>query len=209
MLADFLTSCLDDTADLNNQIFALKGLFLLLQHYSLDCPQYYTKLYGLLLPQYKDSHATSLFSQSIDADSKSRFLRLLDLSLRAPTLPSKMVASYIKRLARLIVSHGVVHAPNDIMFVVGLIVNLIKRHPRCLRLIHRKKTSLSIGIQLSTDPYLQNESDPLQTLALKSSLWELEILMRTHYDQRIRDFCKILKTDLVGRSNFIKVDDFA
>ena len=38
MLADFLTSCLDDTADLSNQIFALKGLFLLLQHYSLDCP---------------------------------------------------------------------------------------------------------------------------------------------------------------------------
>ena len=30
MLADFLLTCLDDTTDLSNQIFALKGLFLLL-----------------------------------------------------------------------------------------------------------------------------------------------------------------------------------
>jgi hypothetical protein len=50
MLADFLLSCLDDTTDLSNQIFALKGLFLLLQNFSLDCPQYYIKLYALLLP---------------------------------------------------------------------------------------------------------------------------------------------------------------
>lgn len=50
LLADFLMTCLDDNTDLSNQIYALKGLFLLLQHYSLDCPQYYQKLYALLLP---------------------------------------------------------------------------------------------------------------------------------------------------------------
>lgn len=119
---------------------------------------------------------------NIDQDSKARFLRLLDLSLRAPSLPSKIVAAYIKRLARLIVSHGVVQAPTDIMYVVSLILNLIKRHPRCVRLLHRKKTSLSLGIQLTTDPYRESELEPMNTLALRSSLWELEIIMKTHYD---------------------------
>ena len=122
----------------------------------------------------------SIFSVfgSIDHESKMRFLRLLDLSLRAPGLPSKLVAAYIKRLARLIVSHGVVQVPADIMHIVGLIVNLIKRHPRCLRLLHRKKTSMSLGIQLSIDPFKDKETDPMGAFALKSSLWELEIIMK-------------------------------
>jgi U3 small nucleolar RNA-associated protein 19 len=159
LLADFLLSCLDDTTDLSNQIFALKGLFLLLQHYSLDCPQYYMKLYGLLLPQYVDrgddrpKSVRSIFSAGIDHESKARLLRLLDLSLRSASLPSKLVAAYIKRISRLIVNHGVVQAPSDIMFLVGLIANLLKRHPRCMRLLHRKKTSMSLGLHLTIDPF--------------------------------------------------------
>jgi hypothetical protein len=94
------------------------------------------------------------------------------------------------------------------MYVVALIVNLIKRHPRCVRLLHRKKTSLSLGIQLSNDPYRDQEADPINALALRSSLWELEIVMKTHYDQRVRDYCKMLKTDIASRTNFIKADDF-
>jgi hypothetical protein len=50
MMADFLMACMDDKSDLSNQILALKGLFLLLQNHNLDCPQYYAKLYALLLP---------------------------------------------------------------------------------------------------------------------------------------------------------------
>jgi len=51
LLADFLLACLDDSHGLQNQVLALKGLFLLLQNHGLDCPQYYMKLYGLLKPQ--------------------------------------------------------------------------------------------------------------------------------------------------------------
>ena len=128
--------------------------------------------------------------------------------MRAPSLPSKLVAAYIKRLARLIVSHGVVTMVSDIMFTVALIANLIKRHPRCLRLLHRKKTSMSLGLHLTSDPFKEAEADPLEAHALKSSLWELEILMKTHYDYRVRDYCKILKTDIQSRTNFIKAEDF-
>ena len=118
----------------------------------------------------------------MDHDTKARFLRLLDLSLRAPTLPSKLIAAYLKRLARLMVSHGEVYATGDVMFVISLIANLIKRHPRCYRLIHRKTTSLSLGKRLSVDPYHAEEPDPLLSRALKSSLWELDVVMRQHFD---------------------------
>ena len=118
----------------------------------------------------------------MDHDTKARFLRLLDLSLRSPTLPSKLIAAYLKRLARLIVSHGEVLATGDVMFIISLIANLIKRHPRCYRLIHRRATSLSLGKRLSTDPYDADEPDPLLSRALKSSLWELEIVMKQHFD---------------------------
>ena len=62
---------------------------------------------------------------------------------------------------------------NENMFVVALIANLIKRHPRTLRLVQRKKTSLSLGISLKQDPYKANDKDPLKARAMKSSLWEM------------------------------------
>jgi U3 small nucleolar RNA-associated protein 19 len=93
-----------------------------------------------------------------------------------------MVASFLKRLARVIVGEGTLLSVNDTMFCVSLIANLIKRHPRCLRLVHRKQTALSLGKKLTQDPFLVDQADPLETRALKSSLWELEILMKKHYD---------------------------
>ena len=108
LLADFLLACLDDSHGLACQVLALKGLFLLLQNHGLDCPKYYEKLYELLKPQVvlsgKAARTISIFS--MDSETKVRFLRLLDLSLRAPTIPSKTIASFLKRLGRVMVSHG-------------------------------------------------------------------------------------------------------
>ena len=46
-------------------------------------------------------------------------------------------------------------------------------------------------------------------MALKSSLWELEIVLVHHYDQRVRDYAKILKTELLSRPTLLKAEDFA
>ena len=46
-------------------------------------------------------------------------------------------------------------------------------------------------------------------MALKSSLWELEIVLVHHFDQRVRDFAKILKTELLSRPSMLKAQDFA
>jgi U3 small nucleolar RNA-associated protein 19 len=117
---------------------ALKGMFVLLSQHGLDSPAYYTKLYSLLKP----SSTKSVFD--MDLDTKSRFTRLLDLSLRAHTLPSKLIAAFMKRLAREII-RGSIWATNDILFTLALIANLAKRHTRTYRLITRKKNSLSLG----------------------------------------------------------------
>ncbi len=66
-------------------------------------------------------------------------------------------------------------------------------------MIHRKHTSISLGKRFSEDPYEATETDPMLTKALKSSLWELEVVLNHHYDQRVRDFAKILKTEILSR----------
>ncbi len=92
----------------------------------------------------------------MDQDTKQRFFRLLDLSLRAPGLPSKLIASFMKRLTRQIIN-GHIWGTNDILVCLSLVSNLVKRHPRTNRLITRNKNSLSLGISLDDDPYNATE----------------------------------------------------
>ena len=107
------------------------------------------------------------------------------------------------------VSHGEVFTVSDAMFCISLTVNLIKRHPRCYRLLHRKQTSISLGKRFSEDPYDANQSDPALTKALKSSLWELDTVLTNHYDQRVRDYARVLKTELLSKPTDKKASDFA
>ena len=113
-----------------------------------------------------------------------------------------MIASFIKRLARQAVNEGL--GVTDTMCVVALIVNLIKRNPKCEVLISRENNSS----KMEADPFLDNESDPLATKALESSLWEADMLMTKHYDPRVRDFTSVLKTDFTGKKNFFSPEDF-
>lgn len=127
---------------------------------------------------------------------KSRFLRLLDLSLRSPKLSIKMIAAFIKRLSRIVVSFGEGFTPQDIMFIVSFIANLMKRYPRTIKLINRKIKKGQEVKKFENDPYLEDETDPLESKALRSSLWEIETLIKHHYDERVRAYCKVFKTDL-------------
>lgn len=70
--------------------------------------------------------------------------------------------------------------------MVGFCTNLIMRHPKTLRLIHRRSTSKAMDLKLKTDPYREDESDPMETRALRSSLWELDTLMRQHLESGVR-----------------------
>ena len=106
-LADFLTSCLDHENDLELQILGLRDIFILLEKHGLDYPNYYRRLYGMLMPQYQPKTYRTISVFTIERTEKVRFLRLLDLSLRSPKIPSRVIAAFLKRLARLVMSHVV------------------------------------------------------------------------------------------------------
>lgn len=63
---------------------------------------------------------------------RPRFLRMLDLFLSSTHLPTALVASFVKRLARLCLSAP----PAAIISIIPMIYNLLKRHPACMVLIH-------------------------------------------------------------------------
>mmetsp|Transcript_118803 Transcript_118803/g.165527 ORF Transcript_118803/g.165527 Transcript_118803/m.165527 type:complete len:104 (-) Transcript_118803:150-461(-) len=63
-----------------------------------------------------------------------------------------------------------------------------------------------MNMTLSSDPFKFDEADPRKTKAHRSCLWELETLMKNHYDQRVRDFCKLFKTNFMQKTVFYKTE---
>ena len=142
----------------------------------------------------------------MEVTEKVRFFRLLDLSLRSPALASRLIAAFLKRLARLMMCDGVAHSQSDKMFIVSLIANMIKRHPRCVRLIHRKKRVEHLTFK--SDPFRADEPNPTLAKALKSSLWELNCLIACEFDETVRNYSKLYYGDISRKTNFFKSEDF-
>eukprot|EP00347_Sterkiella_histriomuscorum_P012185 403369569 len=209
-LSDFLSYYLDQNEQVEIQVLALKAIFILLEKHGLDYPQYYKKLYNMIKPQLiYDEKLESVQMRSIfQISDKSRFLRLLDLSLRSPSLPTKMIAAFLKRLSRIVVSYGSCFSSQDLMFTISFIANMLRRHPRCYKLVSRKKLDKKQIRSIKNDPYREDEADPMESRALHSCLWEIEILMKQHFDSKVRDFAKIFKTDLHKKTSYFKSEEF-
>ncbi|KAK9351985.1 CBF/Mak21 family-domain-containing protein [Lipomyces doorenjongii] len=174
-LMDFLTDSYD--AGGSTSLLALNALFSLIQKYNLDYPNFYTKLYVLL-----DRNV-------MHVKYRSRFFRLLDLFLSSTHLPALLVASFIKRLSRLAISAP----PSAIVIVIPFIYNLLKRHNSCNVLLQRTDwVDREIAKESDhNDPFVANESDPMKSRALDSSLWELATL-QSHYHPNVATLAKIM-----------------
>lgn len=160
LLADYLTrsyECGGVTA-----VLALESLFNVILKHNLDYPQFFRSLYRLC--------TVEVFS----AKYRTKFMKLLNASLKSVNLTAYVVASFIKRLARVSLS-----APGPVaLFCLAQITWLLRRHPQCLRLINKTSTGSSSG----ADTFKPEEEDDLeQTGALESSLWELDALRRHHF----------------------------
>lgn len=55
---------------------------------------------------------------------------------------------------------------------------------------------------------MEDEDDPIKANALQSCLWEMEILLKNCVDQKVRDYAKILKTDLMRKTSYFKSEEF-
>jgi hypothetical protein len=88
---------------------------------------------------------------------------LLDLSLRSNKLPSKLIAAFLKRMCQALVRQHL--RSEEKIKILTLIANLMKRHPRCVRLI-QKKNKKGMDKKFGEDPYKSDEKDPLVARAL-------------------------------------------
>ncbi|KAK6540999.1 hypothetical protein TWF694_008380 [Orbilia ellipsospora] len=177
LLMDYLT----DTYNTGGvtALLALQGLFNLMMSHNLDYPNFFPKLYALL---DKDL---------MHVKYRSRFFRLLELFLNSSHLPAVLVASFVKRMARLCLSAP----PSAIVIVIPFAYNLMRLHPTCTFMLHRV---LGKEVNYETlrkdgfvDPFNEEEVDPMKTGALDSSLWEFETL-QSHYHPNVATLAKIL-----------------
>ncbi|CAK4287749.1 unnamed protein product [Aphanomyces euteiches] len=193
LLADFLT----DSYNIGGitSLLALNSLFILIQQYNFDYPDFFVKLYNLLSDE-------TLFRSKY----RKRLFKLLALFFSSTYLPAYLVAAFAKRLSRL----ALTAEPGAILFIIPCVYNLVLRHKECLQLIHRTasqsvadkaaekrellnmknpidtaaaqiaKNSRHIELKGGLDPFDNDEQDPAQCNALKSSLWEV-FSMKQHY----------------------------
>jgi U3 small nucleolar RNA-associated protein 19 len=177
LLMDFLTDSYD--AGGSTSLLALSGVFYLIQNRNLDYPAFYKKLYSLL------------DRDVLHSKHRSKFFRLLDTFLASTHLPAVLVASFIKRLSRL-----ALHAPPAaIVAVVPWIYNLLKNHPACTFMIHRevrgaeeREMLIKEGME---DPFCAEETDPMETNAIDSSLWEI-VMLQSHYHPNVATLARII-----------------
>ncbi|KAG8364459.1 hypothetical protein BUALT_Bualt19G0131000 [Buddleja alternifolia] len=216
MLCDFLTRSYDVGGVVS--VMALSSLYVLMTQHRLEYPNFYDKLYALLEP--------SIFM----AKHRAKFFQLLDSCLKSSLLPAYLAAAFCKKLSRL----ALFVPPSGALVIVALVHNLLQRHPSINCLVHReggtdttretfedKKGSLENAEDCDAsrhvsdekpgiDHFNAEESDPKDTNALRSSLWEIDTL-RHHYCAPVSRFVWSLENDLAVRSRAaeIAVKDFS
>lgn len=181
ILTDFLTDSFDASA--STAVLALGGIFHLMTQRNIDYPDFYNKLYSLL------------DEDILHSKHRNHFLRLLDSCLASTHLPAALVASFVKRMARL----ALLAPPGAIVWVVPWTYNLLRAHPTCTFLLHREEhpahaiyseypNPAETGMN---DPFDMAEPDPMLSRAIDSSLWELETL-RSHYHPNVATLTSII-----------------
>ena len=168
-------------------VFALDGLFLLMTEHGLEYSDFYCQLYRLVS------------ARVMYAKYRERFFLLLTKCLaRNEMLPAHLVAAFIKRMCRSVLSAP----PSGALFVLSLVSNLLRKHPECMCLIHRNST------EEIEDLFLAAENDPTKTRALQSSLWELAALER-HYHPAVCTLAKSIGTLQESKSPLHAMNEFS
>ena len=190
-LADYLTAAYSSDGGVMS-LLALHGLFILMTEYNLEYPKFYSSLYALIKPA------------AFYARYRTRFLRLLNSCLMSSyMLPGHIVAAFCKRLCRTALI-GI--PPSGVLFVLGLVSNLVRKHPVCRCLVYRKAGPDSDAMD---DVFNASCDDPAECRALESSLWELSAIEK-HYHPSVSSLAKTVgkednKTPLYDLNEFVSL----
>lgn len=140
-------------------------------------------------------------------------MRLTDLFLSSTHISANLVASFIKRFARLTLDAP----PSAIVSVIPFVYNLIKKHPTCMIMLHdpdfisdpfatsEEIAQLKIRKAEYTDPFNMEEVNPELTHAIDSSLWELQS-HTSHYHPNVATLAKIFSQPF--NKNSYNLEDF-
>ncbi|KAJ2895667.1 hypothetical protein MKZ38_006273 [Zalerion maritima] len=184
-LSDFMTDCYNTGGSMS--LLALSGVFYLIQERNLDYPSFYTKLYSLLTVEM------------LHSKHRSKFLRLLETFLASSHLPAILVASFIKRLSRLSISAP----PSAIVAIVPYLYNLFKKHPQTTFMMHRVIGDLEVKRLVEEegfeDPFDPEETDPMETNAIDSCIWEI-VQLQTHYHPNVSTIANIVSEQFTKQS---------
>ncbi|WJX58690.1 hypothetical protein P8452_44119 [Trifolium repens] len=202
ILSDFLTRSYDVGGVVS--VMALNSLFDLMIHHGLEYLNFYEKLYALLVP--------SIFM----AKHRARFFQLLDSCLKSNLLPAYLAASFAKKLSRLSLSVP----PSGALVIIALVHNILRRHPSVNCLVHREdfvqdsdhktdevnasnlddsQTGATACQKSGIDHFNIEESDPMKSGAMRSSLWEIDTALH-HYCPPVSRNALSLGTDLTNRA---------
>eukprot|EP01050_Picozoa_sp_SAG11_P003248 SAG11_NODE_179_length_13323_cov_27.934286_9_plen_575_part_00 len=183
LLSDFLTDAYNQGGAVS--MLALHGLFILMSKHGLEYPNFYPRLYALIKPDI------------LHVGHRDQFFQLMDLFLTSRALPVYIVASFLKRMARV----ALVVPPSGVLLILPFMYNLLQRHPSAKQMIHRplqpKSAAGQSGVSAAktSDPFIATEDDPAKSQALESSLWELEALSR-HFYPPVAKFSKVFETNM-------------
>jgi hypothetical protein len=228
IFSDYLINIYEkaDDSEFEIKVLSLSGLFVLLTKYKLDYSNYYNMLYKTI--SMKHYNGTSL-KTVFDSSNRNRIFKILELSLKSPTVSINVILSFIKKLARV----SLFSPANNIAIILGIIQNIIKVHPRAVQLLFRnKKKSLKKPIKTirtldekikeneddwsfyaKYEQFDDEELDASKTNANLSCLWELYSL-KNHFSFKIRtivakfekNFLKAKEFDLNSISNLKEQD---
>ncbi|KAF1814006.1 CBF-domain-containing protein [Eremomyces bilateralis CBS 781.70] len=191
LLLDFLTDSYNTGGSVS--LLALSGVYYLIQERNLEYPSFFQKLYSLL------------DDDLLHSKHRSRFFRLLETFLSSTHLPSALLASFMKKLSRLAL-HG---PPGGVVIVIPLVYNLLRKNPSTTFMIHRETRDPEAREEIENegmdDPFDDAETDPLDTRAIDSCLWELDALT-THYHPNVATVAKIIAQEF--RKEAYSLEDF-
>ncbi|KAK6054084.1 transcription factor TFIID [Cooperia oncophora] len=163
-------------------ILSLAAIFKLIVSHNFEYPNFYDHVYSLTKPAV------------LYLDQKEKFISLLDKFLSSTHIPNYVVAGFAKRLSRMLLL-----APLDAQEpVLGLIRNLLTRHPIVSSLIHR-----DLPETLPSDPFNDNESRLSECGAVNSSLWEIRSLQK-HWHANVAKRANFVDKKLQQMESFVR-----
>merc|ERR1719487_237501 len=186
VLSNFYISSFN-RGSLSVSVLSLSGLFYLITKCQLGDPdaitnssdQFYHKLYSLVTPE--------IFS----VKHRTRFLRLLQISLKSTMLPSAYITAFVKRLARVAV---LVESPPAVTWLLVSIYSLMQKNKTlCYPLLHKEGTAAQ---QHAADPWQWEAAlDTAAEQVTASSLWETELL-KSHYHPSVARMAALFDAQL-------------